>query len=94
MKLEIKIKLIFSATYNIWMPFLLKKMIEHFKYDKILNHNFIFCIFLFTVIKWGRVEELVCPYVVVLCQLILLCSSVVLCSSIKYYICESMNWLL
>ena len=25
---------------------------------------------MFTVIKWGRVEEIICPYVVVLCQLI------------------------
>ena len=52
---------------------LIEKLIEPLKYDKILNHNFIFCIFLFIMIKWGRVEEIVCPYVLVICQLIHLC---------------------
>ena len=48
----------------------IEKSIEPLKYDKLRNHNFIFCMFLFIMIKWKRVEEKNCPYVVVLCQLI------------------------
>ena len=50
----------------------IEKFIEPLKNDKISNHNFIFCVLLFNVVNWGRVGEICCPYVVLICQLIVL----------------------